>query len=130
MELDISNNKVSTKKNIYIDLDGTVAEYQSGYAKTGYIGYPLQPICNYVKKWINQGHNVVIFTARVDPTKSQEEIDKTVLKIKNWCEKNLGKILQITAIKHRHIDFILDDKAISLVRNTGKQGISFTLDDI
>lgn len=99
--------------NIYIDFDGTIATQKDGYQRE--IGEPIMPMIDRINKWIKQGHNITIFTARADYSDLMEKID-----IEIFCVKHFGRVLPITAIKHHECDLYIDDKAIRVERNTGK----------
>ena len=51
---------------IGVDLDGTLAQYD-GFKGCTVIGDPVQVMLARVKKWISEGIEVRIFTARVNP---------------------------------------------------------------
>ncbi len=100
-------------KKVAIDLDGTIAEYQPGYAKRKHIGEPIKPIMDLAKKLDERGQEVIIFTARVH--------DKShVPSIKAWLKKHGLGHLKITNIKTPDIAMIIDDRAVQVERNTGK----------
>ena len=99
--------------NIYIDFDGTIATQKDGYQRE--IGEPIMPMIDRINKWIKQGHNITIFTARADYSDLMEKMD-----IEIFCVKHFGKILPITNKKSHNADLYIDDKAIRVERNTGK----------
>lgn len=99
--------------NIYIDFDGTTATQKDGYQRE--IGEPIMPMIDRINKWIKQGHNITIFTARAENMNISEKLD-----IEMFCVKYFGRVLPITAIKHHECDLYIDDKAIRVERNTGK----------
>lgn len=99
--------------NIYIDFDGTIATQKDGYQRE--IGEPIMPMIDRINKWIKQGHNITIFTARAENMNISEKLD-----IEMFCVKYFGRVLPITAIKHHECDLYIDDKAIRVERNTGK----------
>ena len=47
-----------------VDLDGTLAHYDK-FISPSHIGEPIAPMVARVKKWLSQGKEVRIFTARV-----------------------------------------------------------------
>lgn len=100
--------------NIYIDFDGTIVTQKDGYQRE--IGEPIMPMIDRINKWIKQGHNITIFTARA--SKWVDNFEK--LDIEMFCVKYFGRVLPITAIKHHECDLYIDDKAIRVERNTGK----------
>jgi hypothetical protein len=43
-----------------------------------------------------------------------------VLAIEDWCEKHLGHRLEVTCSKDLHCFMIVDDRAVSVNKNTGR----------
>jgi hypothetical protein len=99
---------------IGVDLDGTLASYNS-YA-TDSIGPPIPLMVRRVRKWLDAGQTVKIFTARIadGDAKTRESIEK-------WCILNLGKKLEITCCKDTDMIELWDDRAIQVVPNTGQR---------
>lgn len=97
---------------IGVDLDGTLAHYESGQWPE--IGEPIQPMLDRVRKWLAQGKEVKICTARVAHGQSEKA------RIRNWLEQyGLGH-LEITNEKDPEMDELWDDKAIQVKPNTGQ----------
>lgn len=94
-----------------VDLDGTLAEYD-GWKGEGHVGKAIPKMLDRVKKWIDDGIRIVIFTARAqDPEKIPD--------IKEWLKNNGLEGLEITNIKTHDISRIYDDRAIQVRRNEG-----------
>lgn len=132
---------------IGVDLDGTLAVYQ-GWTGSDQVGPPVENMIERVKRWIEQGKEVRIFTARAwlyDTLNSQlalfmdrelqeavpdtytslvhtrnKEYVEVIKPIEDWCLKHLGKVLQITSIKDYSMVELWDDRAIGVKMNTGK----------
>lgn len=112
---------------IGVDLDGTLAEY-NGW-NNGTIGEPVIPMLKRVIKWLEDGKDVRIMTARVGrgEGRSQESgrwadddfIAEQKEKIQLWCLKHLGKILPITHEKDFLMETLWDDRAVQIIPNTG-----------
>jgi hypothetical protein len=100
---------------IAVDLDGTLAYYDV-WRGTNHIGEPIAPMVNRVKNWLNQGHDVRIFTARVADANPE-----TFYHIEQWCEKHLGVVLPITNAKDFEMIELWDDRCVSVAENTGLQ---------
>src|SRR5687767_12144507 len=67
---------------IGVDLDGTLA-YYDGWKGPGHIGKPVPAMAKRVRKWLEQGCDVRIFTARAcEPER--------VHYIEAWCETHFG----------------------------------------
>lgn len=118
------------KKWWAVDLDRTLAQYESGDYKTKgptYIGPPIMPMVNLVKKMLAEGKDVRIFTARALQDSeydnldwdSKEEYCKVLQAINLWCFINLGQVLPITCVKDQGMENLWDDKATQVIPNTG-----------
>lgn len=108
---DFSNNPLP-KIWTGVDLDGTLAHFDrmSSYDK---IGEPVPAMLALVKKMINNGIRVKIFTARAqDP--------EQLLIIQKWLKRNGLPELEITNTKDYHTQRIYDDRCIQVERNTGR----------
>ena len=111
---------------IAVDFDGTLVKWPMEMPSVfdpdlkfdpSLVGETVELMANRVKEWLRQGHEVVIFTARVyDP--KQAEIARVA--IEKWCMDTLGKVLEVTCIKDHHIDVIYDDKAVTVEKDTGR----------
>lgn len=105
----------------YIDLDGTLAYYNTWKGPTN-IGKPIKSMVEKVKGWLDNGVKVVIFTTRLntdgndDPIEDRGEVEKAV---KDWCKENLGQELEVTD-KKGFFHQVYDDRAVGIVKNTGK----------
>jgi hypothetical protein len=103
----------------YVDFDGTLAYYDKwlGFTKTG---TPIASMVEKVKKWLKEGHQVVIFTARLTSSLEYGEHDLALIKlaINCWCMEHFGQYLPITNVKGPADEFY-DDRAFRIVRNTG-----------
>ena len=104
---------------IGVDLDGTLAEYNTGEFHPEVIGKPIPRMVERVKRWLAEGKDVRIFTARVSELspdwRSQE------LLIRAWCMKNLGRALVVTCSKDYLMTELWDDRAIQVVPNEGRR---------
>lgn len=96
---------------IAVDLDGTLAEYH-GWKGIHHIGEPIPLMMDMVLGWINEGIEVVIFTARA----GSEEESKPV---REWLEKNGIGNLEVTNIKRKEFKTMYDDRAYRVTRNKG-----------
>jgi hypothetical protein len=108
---------------IAVDFDGTLAEYH-GWSET--LGAPIMPMVERVKRWLAEGRDVRIFTARLhgeDYTIGPMDLsqpDSQAWKIRTWCLHHLGQILTITRVKDIHMIELWDDRAVQVEANTGK----------
>ncbi len=95
-----------------MDLDGTLAYFDrmSSYDK---VGEPVPAMLALVKKMINNGVRVKIFTARVEDPEQLPIIRK-------WLKDNNLPELEITNIKDFNMRMLYDDRCIQVERNTGR----------
>lgn len=103
------------QRTIAVDLDGTLAHYEEFDPR--YIGDPVPEMLARVKQWLKDGFRIVIFTARVADGK-----EETLSLIQNWIVEHIGEPLDITCRKTPDLEFLVDDKAIPIVKNTGRIG--------
>ena len=96
-----------------VDLDGTLAKYDGW--NNGEIGEPVPLMLMRVKRWVKQGEDVRIFTARVSNGDPRE-----VKRIQDWTEKHVGKRLPVTNVKDFEMSELYDDRAFQVEKNTGR----------
>lgn len=103
---------------IGVDLDGTLAEYH-GWINELHIGEPVPEMVERVKRWLDEGHEVRIFTARVsvDDERMRAQI---VDLIQRWAYRHTGYLLVVTNEKDFGMIELWDDRAVQVVPNTGK----------
>ena len=107
---------------IGVDLDGTLAEYQSGQWPE--IGKPIPAMLNRVKKWLDDGEEVRILTARAAHGDSEIE------RVTAWLVDVAGlPRLQVTAMKDPDMDVLWDDKAVQVKPNTGEPIVDESLQE-
>jgi len=100
------------KKTIAVDLDGTLARLIPGDFDRKKIGKPVPAMVRKVKKALDDGHTVVIFTAR-----ASEPVN--VKPVKEWLKDHDLPDLKVTHEKTPDIDELWDDKAKGVVKNKG-----------
>jgi hypothetical protein len=105
---------------IGVDLDGTLAEY-SGWKGAEHIGAPIPLMVQRITKWLAQGIEVRIFTARVfaGGRVNHEELQTVVTAIEKWCSEHIGIVLPITCTKDYGMVELWDDRAVQVIPNTG-----------
>lgn len=114
---------------IGVDLDGTLAEY-GGWKGPDHIGAPIPAMVERVKKWLAEGVEVRIVTARVAQTErfvnesqmvdGAEFATQQRVLIRDWCERHIGQRLKVTASKDFAMIELWDDRAIRVETNTGR----------
>jgi hypothetical protein len=106
---------MSSRGWIGVDLDGTLAVY-AGWQGAHHIGPPVPLMLERVKRWLAEGQEVRIFTARVsDPDSSAARAA-----IDAWCLAQFGHTLPITNVKDFNMRELWDDRAITVEQNTGR----------
>lgn len=110
-------DKEAAKTHILVDLDGTLATYTTWQGED-HIGDPIPLMVNRVKRWLREGKEVKIFTARLA---ASSQPDRTVSIIQSWCRQHIGKALPVTNVKDQFCEAIWDDRAFRVTRNTGRQ---------
>lgn len=113
---------------IGVDLDGTLAHYEGW--DDGKIGYPITRMVERVKKWLAEGKDVRIMTARVscDP----EDRKEVRLAIQKWCTEHIGRRMKITHEKDFMMTELWDDRAVQVIPNDGTalQEYTMLLEDV
>lgn len=98
---------------IAVDLDGTLAYYDI-WRGEDHIGKPIPDMAFRVKKWLIEGKDVRIFTARAS-------VPSQIPFIEKWCETHFGRKLPVTNVKDFAMIELWDDRAIQIIPNTGKR---------
>lgn len=102
---------------IGLDLDGTLAYYDE-WRGIEHIGEPIPAMLERVKRWIKEGKEVRIFTARV--SRNYPEVGTVRYHIVNWCLEHIGVSLVITNQKDFNMIELWDDRVVQVQKNTGK----------
>lgn len=98
---------------IGVDLDGTLAHYD-GWQGADHIGPPVPLMLERVKRWLAEGREVRIFTARIS------DGDEAVYEaIRTWCYDHIGRYVSVTNIKDQHMIELWDDRCVQVIPNTG-----------
>lgn len=100
---------------IGVDLDKTLAHYDT-WKGPGHIGYPLENMKHRVSRWLDEGKNVAIFTARLTDSSQVDEFMETLVP---WMEEHLGCVLPVTNVKDYNMVELWDDRAVQVIANTG-----------
>lgn len=109
---------------IGVDLDGTLAHYDE-WRGPEHVGAPIPLMVERVKKWLSEGKDVRIFTARLafyEGNESEESVAehlKAATAIQEWCRQHLGQVLPITHKKDFRMIELWDDRAVQVFPNTG-----------
>lgn len=114
---------------IAVDLDGTLAQY-NGWVSESHIGDPVPAMADRVRQWLAEGHDVRIFTARVDGGEvaiamgnpaGEAFRDVTAIRavIQDWTEQHFGVRLPVTNAKDYGMLELWDDRAVQVIPNAG-----------
>lgn len=98
---------------IGVDLDGTLAHYD-GWKGIEHIGDPVPAMVERVRRWLDEGKSVKIFTARVC-----RDRDEVVQHIHRWCAKHGLPPLEVTNVKDFGMIELWDDRCVAVEPNTG-----------
>lgn len=121
-------NSMKSKGWIGVDLDGTLALDMPGEAFDPVkIGAPIPAMVARVQRWLGEGREVRIFTARASTVDhhtvfhgTPEEYRKHVVDaIQAWCLQHIGVALKVTAEKDYQMQLLYDDRARQVIRNEG-----------
>lgn len=107
---------------IAVDLDGTLADSSVIDVRDYHpevIGPPIIVMVDRVKKWIELGSEIVIFTARVHPRHGKEEVELSERAIKKWCREVFGMEFEVTCMKDPMFVEYWDDRAVRVLANEG-----------
>lgn len=102
---------------IGVDFDGTLARYRSWEEDGNSLGAPLAPMVERVKRWLKQGIEVRIVTARAASNSKNREQD--IGRVQLWCLEHIGQTLQVTAEKDFSMIELWDDRAVRVEVNQG-----------
>jgi hypothetical protein len=109
---------------IGVDLDGTLAHYDSWQGHE-HIGIPIPLMMDRVRQWLAEGRRLKIFTARVS-TADRMERQQCVAAIGNWLESHGLPRLEITCVKDYGMLELWDDRAVQVIKNTGRAPLGST----
>jgi hypothetical protein len=109
-----------------VDFDGTLAFYET-FEGPDVLGEPIPEMVERVKRWLAQGDDVAICTARVHPSHG-DEASVSEVAIRNWCVEHLGQELEVTCMKDPLMEEIWDDRAVRVTANEGTVDNDFVED--
>lgn len=110
--------------SIAVDLDGTLAVHDSGQKfDPEHIGPPVPRMLERVKRWIAEGKEVKIFTARASD-------QKNIPPIRRWLKEHGISDCEITHQKTPDIERFYDDRAVKVYKNKGRVKPASTYFDV
>jgi hypothetical protein len=119
---DVSNLNVppgfeNELKNIAIDFDGVIHNFDKGWYDGTCYGEPIEGSLEAIKK-ISEKWNIIIFTAKARPDRPLVNGKTGIELVEEWLEKYdvLKYIDEVTYFKPR-AEYYIDDKGISFKNN-------------
>lgn len=112
-----------TKGWIGVDLDGTLAHYD-GWQGIEHIGEPIPKMMARVRRWLREGREVRIFTARCHEPAAVPHIEAwlhhhNLHRNTSEAEAVQKFPLQVTNVKDFAMDELWDDRVVRVEANTG-----------
>lgn len=102
-----------------VGFDGTLAHYDK-WIDAEHCGEPIMRMVYKVRRRLDRGERVKIFTARVwENPALPDDHHRARAAIETWCEKHLGQKLEVTNIKDYGMIELWDDRARHVESNTG-----------
>ena len=98
---------------IGVDLDGTLASY-GGWSED--IGEPVPKMVQRVKRWLYEGKDVRVLTARGAVGEGKWD---QICKIHDWLMEHVGVPLEITSEKDPQMIRLYDDRVVQVDANEG-----------
>jgi hypothetical protein len=100
-----------------VDFDGTLAKTMDWKSHNeGSVGEPVWPMVERVKRWLAEGKEVRIMTARA----GKGADDLHIANIKRFCRLHIEQELPITCEKDFNMIELWDDRAVQVEVNTGE----------
>jgi hypothetical protein len=112
---------------IGVDFDATISEYHGVWRPPGIYGAPIPKMVERVKRWLAEGWEVRIVTARAQ-REQYCNMDRLhiIASIQDWCEEHIGVRLPVTNEKDLDMVALWDDRAVQVEPNTGEPlGVPF-----
>ena len=107
---------------IGVDMDGTLCMW-THWTAPDFIGEPVPEMVDRVQRWLLQGKNVRILTARASTYNylnyGPEVFEEIIMAIEDWCVTHIGVVLPITAEKDHFMDELWDDRVVQVRLNKG-----------
>ena len=102
---------------IGVDLDGTLAEYSCW---SGVIGQPIPKMVQRVRRWVREGKEVRILTARGASHFGNAPKYEQQVAIHSWINKHIGHPLEVTDKKDFEMLRLYDDRVRQVEEGTGE----------
>ena len=103
---------MAIKSWLGVDLDGTLAEYH-GWHGANDIGKPIPAMMERVRRWLQEGVTVKIFTARAT-------LPDQIPPVRAWLKRHGLPALEVTNVKDFGMVELWDDQCVQVRPNTGE----------
>lgn len=110
------------RRHIAVDFDGTLATYYVTDTRPydpSVVGEPIPRMVERVRRWLAEGDEVTIFTARVNPRCGLSEVALAEKAVKAFCVEQFGRELPVTCMKDPEFEEVWDDRAVRVRTNEG-----------
>lgn len=105
---------------IGFDLDGTIAVHHgSGKFDPRVIGEPIPAMIALIKRYLAQGYEVRILTARMSDDRPSVRYE-VAHAVRQWTLQHVGVALEATCVKDYDMICLYDDRARQVECNTGR----------
>lgn len=101
-----------------VDLDGTLAKYEQ-WGALEHIGEPVPLMVERVLRWLSEGVQVKVFTARVHGL-TEIQLESFMKALDAWCLEHVGVTLPATCEKDFFMLRLYDDRCVQVESNTGR----------
>ena len=110
--------------HIALDFDKTLFHHESSWGISK-IGEPIDEMVERVKHWVNLGHRITIFTARMCPVGPRgedrsDQPEEQKRQIQDALESIGLPRFDVTCMKLSSFTHFIDDKGYHVKRNTGE----------
>jgi len=116
------NKKDDPTPWIGVDLDGVLV-IDEGWKGASHFGAPIVRMIERVKKWLDNGQRVKIFTARANPLVDtlEESYDERMYHLQRWIVLVFKREIEITYEKDLYMIELWDDRCVQVELNTGRR---------
>lgn len=107
---------------IGVDFDGTLAVYDAAIFPAA--GAPIAPMVGRVRRWLDEGQEVRIVTARAssvqnNPQYTEDGCRVLTTPVYKFCMEHFDVILPVVAEKDFEMIELWDDRAVQVIPNEG-----------
>ncbi len=107
------HNLTDQRRWIGVDFDNTLAYNIPDRTDPYTLGEPIPSMVDRVKRWLELGITVKLFTARMclySHTGKMRDIHKMEKMLYDWCIKHIGRPIECTNQKDGYMEVLWDDR--------------------